>query len=271
MRIAVLSYIGHEDDIVEAFVEHTMRFADFLTVVSTAKGATRQMLLDAAANDSRIRVITHDPAYHDQHEVLSALLVETAAVSDWILPLDADEFVSGDIRRALEESDISAAHALRWKTYVPTSKDNPEEANVLQRMHHRREPEEPAFTKIVIPARIVTADTRITQGNHACIDQQGVRTEGEILDGVFLAHFPVRSSLQMQSKIDRSWPAVDRNPAKLTNEALHWKALHNRFAGRAIDTNTLTEIALRYASPIDAPLPSLMEDPVHTDGMHRTS
>lgn len=136
------------------------------------------------------------------------------------------------------------------------------ERSITRRIRHRRSEETPQFTKIVIPASIVTPEMMVTQGNHAVIDKHGERLEGEMLNDVFIAHFPVRSSAQMRSKIDRSWPAVARNPQKLPTEATHWKTLHKRFAGQEITPEMLTEIALRYAMPADAPTPTLIDDPI---------
>lgn len=262
MHITILSYIGGEDDIVDCFVEHTLRFADEMIVVSTEEGATRRALKQMEHDNLSIRVIDHQPSYHDQHEVLSRLLMDAAHDADWILPLDADEFVSGDIRSVLADADSAKPSALAWKTYVPTAADDVTEMDVKRRIRHRRSEETPQFTKVVIPAAIVTPDMTIAQGNHAIAHGNGMRAEGDILPTVFLAHFPVRSSLQMQSKIDRSWPAVARNPARLMTEAMHWKTLHERFAGQEIDTETLTEIALRYATSADAPTPTLVDDPI---------
>lgn len=262
MKLTVLSYIGAEDDIVQAFTEHTLRFADSLIAVSTVEGPTRAFLHQLEQTEAPVRVVDHRPAYHDQHEILSALVPDASDSTDWILPLDADEFVAGDIRSALSMADGTRIHALAWKTYVPTTDDDVYEPHILRRIRHRRSEETPQFTKVVIPAAIARSGVSITQGNHAIVDAAGNRQEGDILRDVFLAHFPVRSSAQMQSKIDRSWPAVARNPARLSTEATHWKTLHERFAGQEIDAETLTDIACRYAMPADAPTPALVDDPV---------
>lgn len=262
LRITVLSYIGQEDDIVEDFVRYTLQFADSMRIVSTAEGTTRDMLYRMQQRGLPIRVIDHRPAYHDQHEILSTVLIDAAQDADWILPLDADEFVTGDIRSALATVKTDRPYALAWRTYVPTAEDDRTELVIPRRIRHRRSEEIPQFTKIVIPTSIIGPAMTITQGNHAVIDENGERLEGQILQDVSLAHFPVRSSSQMQSKINRSWPAVARNPQKLPTEAVHWKTLHERFAGQEITPEMLTEIALRYAMSDDTPTPSLIDDPI---------
>lgn len=261
MKITVLSYIGTEDDIVESFVRHTLRYADKMIVVSTENGETRRILQRLEQEGLALTVMNHEPAYHDQHEVLSALLPSAAAEADWILPLDSDEFVTGDLESALANTDQTQPAAIAWRTYVPTTTDDMSETAVPRRIRHRRSKESPQFTKIVIPSSIITTGATITQGNHAVMDANGECMEGHILPDVFLAHFPVRSPVQMQEKIARSWPAVERNPHKLPNEASHWKTLHERFAGRQIDVDTLTEIARTYAAPSGAQC-MLIEDPI---------
>jgi hypothetical protein len=265
MRITVLSYIGAEEDIVEQFVRHTLGFADKMRIVSTVNGLSREILHTLQQEGLAIDVIDHAPAYHDQHEMLTRLLQQYYSEADWFLPIDADEFVIGDIRTALMHADPQWLRALRWRTYVPTRHDNNEETNILKRIRHRRSFEAPQFTKIVIPSLAIGLDTEIGQGNHTVRIHSGAQKEGNwgiALEGVHLAHFPVRSPVQMQQKIARAWPAVARNPAHLPSEAFHWKQMYERYADRPLSADDLTEIALRYSASADAPLPDIVEDPV---------
>jgi hypothetical protein len=265
MRIHVLGYIGAEEDIVEGFVRHTLRFADRLTIVSTERGPTREILGRLQQEGLPLDITDHHPSYHDQHEVLTRLLRHHKHEADWFLPLDADEFVIGDIRNALATADISRPRSLRWRTYVPLPDDDISEPDILQRIRHRRSPETPQFTKIVIPSAVIRRNTSISQGNHTLVTRSWLRPPTDVwgtsLENVSLAHFPVRSAPQMERKIARSWPAVVRNPKRLASEAFHWKLMHDRYNGRALDADDLTAIALRYSAPADAPVPGIVEDP----------
>jgi hypothetical protein len=266
MRIIALSYIGAEEDIVEQFVRHTLQFVDKLHIVSTEDGPTRHILMRLRHEGLPIDVIPHTPVYHDQHEILTTLLRRHRHDAEWFLPIDSDEFLIGDIRAALEAANSTGPHGLRWRTYVPLAGDDLLEPNILKRIRHRRAVETPQFTKIVIPSSAIRWSTGIGQGNHTLITRtwfyQRAENWGTPLDGVYLAHIPVRSTDQMERKIARSWPAVARNPKRLPSEAFHWKQMYKRYSGRPLSASDLTNIALRYSSPADAPVPDVVEDPI---------
>ncbi len=266
MRITVLSYIGAEEDIVEQFVRHTLGFADKLIAVSVEHGPTRDILGKLQQEGLPIDIIDHRRIYHDQHEVLSRLLRKYRHDADWFLPLDTDEFVVGNIRTVLMHTDPRWLRALCWRTYVPHSSDDALESNVLKRIRHRRFVETPQFTKVVIPSQLVRWNTKIGQGNHTIGQRSWLGLYGwewgAHLEHVFLAHLPVRSAGQMQQKIARSWPSVERNPKRHPLEAFHWKQMYDQYGGRTLTAADLTDIALRYSARPDTPISDIVEDPI---------
>ncbi len=264
MHITVLSYIGDEEDIVERFVRHTLRFADRLIAVSTESGPTADMLYRLQWEGLPLDIIDHHPTYHDQHEVLSQLLRRHRHESDWFLPIDADEFVIGDIRKVLVAADPQQASALRWRTYVPLESDDQSEQDILKRIRHRREAEVPQFTKVVIPSSLIRKSSRIAPGNHAIEQHSWLRKPssewGKPLDDVYLGHFPVRSTEQMTKKIKRSWPSILANSKRRPDEGFHWKRMYEQYRGKTLDDAMLTEIALGYSS-IETPTTGVIEEP----------
>lgn len=258
MHLTILSYVGDEEDIIEACARHHAMHAQRLAFVTTGSDRTEDILRLLAAEGLPIDVRPHRPAYHDQHEVLSALLRETAAATDWILPLDADEFLLGDVPQALSVLPADRPVLLPWRTYVPDPVDDDAEPNVLRRITRRRAEELPQFRKVLIPAHIVSASTCIEPGNHALAD-----IAGDESDLLAIAHFPVRTQEQLLRKVRSGWQAVLRNPARRANEAAHWGAMHERLESHAsIAPEKLQSIALRYAMADDAPAPALVHDPV---------
>ncbi len=264
MRLHALSYIGDEEDIVEQFVRHTLRHADWLYAVSTKAGPTRDILHRLRQEGLPLTVTNHQAAYHDQHEMLTRLLHRHRHEADWFIPIDADEFIIGDLRHALAAADPHYPSALRWRTYVPLQTDDQLESDILKRIRHRRAAEAPQFTKVVIPSSLIRNGSRIAPGNHAIEQHSWFRKPssewGRPLDDVYLGHFPVRSSEQMTKKIRRSWPLILANPKRKTDEGFHWKRMYEQYQDKTLDDAMLTEIALGYSSA-ETPTTGVIEDP----------
>lgn len=258
MRLTILSYVGNEEDVIEAFARHHARIATKMLFVTTGTDGTGEILRLLAAEGLPIEIRLHRPAHHDQHEVLSTMLADAAADADWVMPLDADEFLTGPVADVLPALPADRPILLPWRTYVPLPTDDASEANVLRRITHRRAEERPQFRKVLIPAGIVTEGTSIARGNHALEDMAGKER-----DDVALAHVPVRTSAQLLGKIRAGWTAVRRNPARLPDEAAHWRMMHDQYGSRdALSAEDLRDIALRYAMASDGATPGLIEDPV---------
>ncbi len=142
--------------------------------------------------------------------------------ADWVLPLDADEFLHGDVISVLKAQG-SDARVIRtpWKGYVPTQNDDVSEHNVLKRITHRRSHEYPRWYKMMIPK---TTDTSagLCFGNHALIDVAGNRMPHTDTP-LAVAHFPIRSTGKSCEK-----RLEDGCPTRLT-QRMHTEAL---FSGK---------------------------------------
>lgn len=270
MRLTVLSYIGNEQDVIEAFIRHAAGFADRIVTVLTATDRTEEILHLLAAEGLPVDIRRTDAIHHAQHEALSPLLREFADRTDWFLPLDADEFPLGDVRRALEAAD-AVPWTIPWRTYVPAPGDDPAEPDILRRITHRRATESPAFSKIVIPAGTARTARGLALGNHELIGEDGRLMAGPALPGVALGHFPVRSSDQFLHKIRSGWSRMLRNPDRVPGQAGHWEELFVRYGERdSLDAEELSSIARRYAFAGDEA--ALVHDPVpHTFTLRYTA
>src|SRR5205814_5178182 len=77
--------------------------------------------------------------------------------ADWVLPLDADEFVIAPQGESLIATDAceDAPIALPWRSYVPCDVDDAGQPNPVLRIRHRLRRENWHWIKVAIPAKLV--------------------------------------------------------------------------------------------------------------------
>jgi hypothetical protein len=187
---------------------------------------------------------------------MTGLMREAAADggADWVLPLDADEFLvapDGSVRAALTALPADRPSTVDMRLYVPTPDDPPDEPNVLRRLTYRRELEGGVWTrKVMVPAHCAR-DGRFTmaQGNHGLADRRtALFTPVPPTERLALAHFPVRSARQLARKVLGGWPAHVARPDRQANGAFQWRrAFEAVTAGRLLTEEQARELAHGYA------------------------
>ena len=125
-RVLAITMVKNEQDIIESFVRHTLSFADELLVCDhQSTDATREILGNLKAEGLPLDIRTEYRAEYAQATFMNALLCEAAEQrqADFIVPLDADEFLlpetTGDLREKIEALSPDTVYALSWRKYVP--------------------------------------------------------------------------------------------------------------------------------------------------------
>ena len=141
MRLVAVSIVKNEADIIEPFIRHTRAWVDHHLVFDhDSSDGTREILGALQAEGLPLTLFT-DQALGNLQQARSNRLTSLAARdhgADWILPLDADEILTGPGRPALEK--VLAAHAsdrpatLPLLNYFPTEQDNAAEENPILRL-----------------------------------------------------------------------------------------------------------------------------------------
>jgi hypothetical protein len=225
MKLVALTRVKIDGDIIEEFVRHTLQYVDELFVVDNlSPDDTREILFALQDEGLPLRV------FEDEHvEVLAELTTgytrEAFALTgaDYVLLLDADEFLRVPSRAALEaalEALPAGAHGtVPWQTYVPLKDDDEgrgrngkrqagEDRSVLRRFPYRLVRENPQHFKVIVSRAFASvAGATITPGSHDVTLPDGTPAQKEQLRGVELAHFPVRSLPQIQTKALLGWSA----------------------------------------------------------------
>jgi len=203
MRVVAVSMVRNERDIIESFVRHNAAFVDAHLILDQGSTDGTVDILRALADEGFDVVVGTDPrpGYY-QAERTTPLMRRAVGEfdADWVIPIDADEFIVAPSRRALRKilASFDGAVAWSWLTYVARPQDDPGETNVVLRIRHRIQEDTPRDAKVVVPASLAATAT-LLQGNHDLVEE-GVRADGR-LAGAALAHFPVRSPEQLGVKV----------------------------------------------------------------------
>jgi len=203
MRLAAVTTVRSECDIIESFVRHNAAFFDRLYILDhRSADATSAILRELAEEGLPLALSRENYGIFYQAPTMTHLIKRAFDDHPWdfIVPLDCDEFVRMANRSALENVlaglDEASIGLSDIATYVPTENDDANEKDVLRRILHcaKTVPEvSRAIGKVIIPGAVVRqSGFSLNEGHHGvCIDGKPVRERW--LDGLALAHFPVRS------------------------------------------------------------------------------
>ncbi|MBS0662657.1 MAG: glycosyltransferase family 2 protein [Verrucomicrobia bacterium] len=200
MRLVAVSIVKNEADIIEPFVRHTLAWVDHHLVFDhDSSDGTREILGALQAEGLALTLFT-DHALGNLQQARSNRLTALAARehgADWILPLDADEILTGPGRAALEQH--LASHAadrpatLPLLNYFPTEQDNPDEENPVRRLQ-TCQAFPPRTRKIMVP-RALALDPAVKagKGSHALYRGEHALPDQPLPVGFHLSRLALRS------------------------------------------------------------------------------
>lgn len=268
MRIVGVARVGNEVDIVEAFVRFNLRFLDALIVVADhPSDGTENVLVRLVADGLPLTVESphHIGFQQGADTALIARRLFAARQADYVLPLDADEFLllpRPDYLRAALLALQGRIGCWRWRNYAPTTTDNA--VPILSRMTRARADEPHPIFKVVLPATIATDAFWLAEGHHCVF----VGPDGDVsastiapmieLKAIRLAHMPIRSIDQARQKVAnarRALTSVRPTAESFANAGRHWQQLATQLANDdALTHDLLVRIALNYPQ-LAGPLP----------------
>jgi hypothetical protein len=253
VRVVCVALVRNEADIIEAFVRTNLVLVEAMHVmVHRSTDGTREILAALAGEGLPLRLsdIDEEAFRQEFHTTVAAREAFRNDGADFVVPLDADEFLRVADRPTLERSLASIpprlGGAMPWLTYVPTAADRPS-GTALQRLEHRfrMSPTEELdldYCKAATGAWFAgQEDARFIFGNHA------VFANGEhaaaLVPNVAVCHYPVRSGDQLARKAALGWLAllaagrdVERTPT-----CDHWHRIFTSLKERG----TLNEAEIR--------------------------
>lgn len=259
-RIIALSMVKNEQDIIEPFVRHTSNFVDYHVILDNGSvDATRRILTDLMREIDGIVVTSCSEFGYSQSERMTKLLraCQTAFFADYVIFLDADEFISSesraDLERALLDIPVGGYGLVPWKTFVlPPSSEYSAANDPPRSMPWRRAEETERFNAILRLDGKYWHDLQIAQGNHSISSNTGRNVASLVIKGLYLNHFPLRSVNQFVAKSIVGWMAyLGKDPqASKKGDGYHWR--HNFYRatnGIPIGYSELSDLSMRYDQP----------------------
>lgn len=223
MRLIGTLMVRDEIDIVAAMVEHHLdQGLDLLVVTDNGSVDGTVEVLEAYARDGRVE-LHHDPVHRkQQHSVVTSMArrARTQHRADWVVNLDADEFVvplarSMTVREALEGTPLhlnafevpvhnlvgppawsgSGVGRLRWRDQRPVSD--------LEAVGIHAHPTPNAIHR-------GECDVVVRQGNHFVSLRSNGQPPAEV--SMEVLHLPWRSWAQLERKVVNAGLAYESNP-----------------------------------------------------------
>jgi len=269
--IVGFSMVRNEEDVIEQFVRQNLYYINLLCVLDNSSVDNTRNILKALQHEGLPLIIIDDPnpAYVQAEKITRILKhIEITLFPDFIVPLDADEFIKCKSRKIFLEELYSIPSFgkgfINWQTYiVPLNNNDSPPSDVIKLMTRRRRVERPEYKKVIL--RLdgeLLFDVHFKQGNH---DIDGINYCAE-LDNIKLAHFPVRSKKQLIEKSITGWMAyLLKSPnARYEGQGVQWLEIFDKVKNDIeFDYESLLKFSVNYVQYENENwLENMIEDPM---------
>lgn len=224
--------IASEADIIESFARHTLHFVDHLYIQFHNSYDSSKEIIEQLICEGLPISFEQNPDPGFRREAIGNELVHNLAKDsrfDFILPLDADEFIVVNSRSVLEDELETVRHGggltVNWLAYVPTEADNQADPNPITRIRHRTRSIHPLHKVFFAAKTLADDDIYLGDGNHDLLSRSYHEVPHHRSERIFLAHFPIRSSPQLVSKVIIGSSARALSTDFTENQSKHWRAL----------------------------------------------
>ncbi len=253
--VAIVAMIGNECDIIELFLRHNQPFCDkFYITLHNSLDTTGAIIKNLQAEGFAIDVQISNQMGYEQNTITQAAIRAVANENryDYIVPLDADEFLPYDGQfQNIHKMTANDCGTMTWQTFVPMDADYFTQTNPL--LGFRARSFEPiVFTKVILGAEYAKTCT-LGMGNHNAIHENN---RPAIDANITLQHFPLRSAEQMVRKSLLGVYASLLKSNRTDNESYHWYDMLRdiRAKNYQMEYAEVLQSALRFASSDEKPV-----------------
>lgn len=224
MRIASISGIKNESDVIESFVRHNAKFIDDFYFIDDSADKTPEILQRLAAEGFRIFNIKLDTRDYQHSKIMTnaTRLVGQAQKYDWIFYLDADEILyypsKDQLHRLLAENLSAEMGVLHHYEMASNGKPYFTSANPLKECFNVRSTQ--SQTRKVFIRGDLAENTIVGPGQHDAVKADGARMVA-FESGAQLAHYPVRSATQYATRTIIIYTSLLAKLNKIPNEGHH--------------------------------------------------
>lgn len=260
-KIAVITMVKNESDIIESFVRHALSYADVLLVIDhNSTDETRKILGLLQAEGLPIRIGTFEKNGYFQSEAMTSLLYRAIEDehADIVVAADADEFLimndenagAQELRGILQGMDVESVHHVPFVSYELKDAENGQEFFLLSRPC-RRAAEKSSLPKVIVGSKAALKYRLIIgQGNHLAYSENEsdqMPVPRVFAEGFHIAHFGWRSRVQRASKMICGWLTNVESFSIYTYCAGHWQNAFLEF----LETGVLPGDSIEAAVPAD--------------------
>jgi glycosyltransferase involved in cell wall biosynthesis len=265
MKIATITRVRDEADIIELFVRLNSRVVDHMYIVDNESvDATVEILKRLAKEGLPISLSSYKDNNFKQAEFMTMLLhdVHALGIYDWIMPLDADEFLDESKESLLTKLEATPKQYIpksQWRTWVPRSMDYASHDAPLYNNFNPLYRENTQGFKIALEKSKIPG-LKIETGSHYA---RNIKTDA-VLDshncGVRINHFPVRSVEQISAKALLGfyrWPKTPPKPGPTNPGNLyHWPNIvrNLREVKFRVDLPLFRFFAYAYSTRLEPPV-----------------
>ena len=257
--IAAISMVRNEADVIESFVRHTLRFADWLYITDhRSEDATREILSALVSEGLPILVTYYEQEGYAQSEIMTKQLYQAIDDgADIVLALDGDEFLlsydGSDTKNILLSLSKEKVYGIPYHTSVIKEEAGTNAFCFSGTILRNRMPE--SMPKAIVGRGAKKQHLSLAQGNHFAWDKDRRIVKLAGIDNLYLAHFPWRSRKQIQRKVGNGWLSNVVKFTRYTAKAVQWHDEYERMKlGKKPGIEDITdgvmvsmpEIPLRY-------------------------
>lgn len=207
MKIISFTMVNNESEIIESFIRYNYNFVDEMVIIDNGcTDSTIKIIRKLIGEGFKITVYDESLEAYNQYRLDNKYLTKIANEKnpDIILPLDADEFLTGNTnpREVLEGLSLDRIYYITWRWYVMTKEDNILETFIPKKMQYCLS--KPAWnysdgtvvTKAIIPVKYYSdMGLTLSMGHHTVFGNDKVKITQ--LDNLQLAHYRAISEEQL--------------------------------------------------------------------------
>ena len=262
-RLAVVTMVKNEADIIGCFAAHILALFDEIIIVDHGSSdGTSDFLKDMAASYAQVRLLHLEEPSYIQSVTMTHVIRDMAALRevDWVFFLDVDEFLPFATRQALDEAleDYSRCPviSMQWRNLIPeTFWQGP--VSLKPETRFLSPPKLSPFRKVAFqPKRVPLDRLVVAQGNHTLLETaNGLELPAFDVDFAML-HIPIRSADQLLFKLNQGVLAYQKIGAtRDAGQGTHWYQMKEATADQTLSDAHLNAMAMDYSEPKTALAP----------------
>jgi hypothetical protein len=216
MKICICTQLKNDSDVVESYCRYQLTYADHLIITDDRSVDNTVDIINALIAEglpiTLIQVPHNIPVRTEPDLSFAQTMYDLAIIKmkmDWVLPLDADEFLfcsdGRNPREELEALSTDVEYRLFWRTSV--YRQDPIDSTVFLPTYFDdyRDPLFEFFSKALLSRHLaIQKGARPARGKHS-LEMHGVPVPVVKHGRLFIAHFPLRSIAHAIVKITNGW------------------------------------------------------------------